>query len=207
LLFVDPYINPISVEELRAMLDVEKKFGYRVVGIDEKFSDSSIDSVRTFPVKTITAGSEDEARASLRRLGKGVLVISRPRDSGSLRVFSRDSRAQIVEIPHKLSHLLDRNQADLLRVGRSFIGFSLSSLIEDHKTMWWLSFLVRYAEKYDLPLILFSGASRSEELAHPRIVFSILIQAGASRDRALTIIDGRNFLKMLGLKLEEDAGK
>ncbi|MGC8910378.1 MAG: hypothetical protein ACP5O5_07370 [Fervidicoccaceae archaeon] len=199
MLLVDAYVRPKNEEEINKIFELEARFGYKAVGIDKQYEGSSDERIVTFPVRVVSGRNEAEAKEVLRECKKGELVISKPNDPGSLRVFSRDTRAHIVEISPKLVHLMDRNQAELLKVGKSFIGFSLSSLIDDPKMFWWLSFLLNYSMKYNIDLVIFSGASRFEELVHPKTTLNLLIQAGSPKEIAFKIMDGNKLLKILGI--------
>lgn len=204
MLLVDAYVRPKDEEELNKILELEERFGYRAIGVGAHFLKVSKNKILTFPVRVVSAESEEKAKVALKECKKGELVISRPRDPGSLRVFSRDKRSHIVEIPPKLIHLMDRNEAEILKVGKSFIGFSLSTIIYEPKNYWWLSFLLNYSIKYNVNFIIFSGATRFEELVHPKIALSILMDAGVSREIALKILDGSRLLKTLGFSTNEE---
>jgi len=189
LYLVDAYVRPAKADDLPAIIELEKKIGYKIVGVDDRFFRHSFNTdVKIFPVRVISAKSEDEAKSLLRNLSKNEVVIAQAKDVGALRTFSKDRRANIIEIPPRLSPYLDRNQADLFSVGKSMIGFNASNLIDEPRLFWWLSFLISYAERYALHILVYSGARRFDEVIHPKVVLNMLIQAGVKKGRALMII-------------------
>ncbi|MEM3535464.1 MAG: hypothetical protein QW039_05635 [Fervidicoccaceae archaeon] len=193
MLLLDAYVIPRSPKDLNDILKAEKLFGYRAVGVDYSSLPSNISSeeISVFPVRAVSASTEAEAKEILHNIRKNdALNIARANGAGALRVFSRDSRIHIVEISPKLAQYLDSNQAKLLKVGRSLLGFSLSSIQDDLRNVWWLSYLTKYSVKYSIGMVIYSGARELSELAHPKIVLSMLVQTGLTREMALSIMDG-----------------
>lgn len=163
LLSSDIYIKPNSVEELESILEMEKKLGYRYVGIDANFmgKDYKIprDLYTGYTIK-IVAATENEAKNALKNVKKdNPLVIGFAKDQGAMRVFSRDRRVDILEVEPRLLHFLDRNQSILMKQGKTALGINLKIIRENPRFVAVVDYYVKFSLKYLVPLVVFSESN------------------------------------------------
>ncbi len=187
--YTDLLVKPRSFDEAVYMMKLLKKMGYCTVGVDVGIGSEKIRSLRekgetmgmrVLEVVTLNAKDEREAKKAVSELGRGRIVIGKPRSPSVLRFFSRDSRVHVVEPVPRLTKLFDRNQSALMKQGRSMLGLNLSILLRDPSLLPWFDRMISFALRYGVDLVLYSGASSWNMLWHPRIVRHLLSSMGYS---------------------------
>lgn len=185
-LFSDMYISPKDRDSLIRILTLEKKLGYENVGIDPDLlksigpvSEKIREKIKIFPIKIIEAKEEGLARKKIKKIDrKDLILIGRTTTPAVFRFFSKDSRIRIIEAFPKIIKFLDKNEAELLKIGESVIGVNLSRLVEKPANLSWFSQVVKKSHYFGIPLVLYSGATTWNQLWHPRVLYSIYENIG-----------------------------
>jgi RNase P/RNase MRP subunit p30 len=192
-LFADYYIFPKDEEELKKIVKVAQSLNYSLIGIDEKYS-TKISSLASEQLKVLTsrrveAFDEREAKNKLHAAGKKVsITIGVAKGASALRFFSKNKSVDIIEISPKLHRVMDKNQADLMKQGKTSIGINLGEIVRKLELIPFAEFLIKYALKYDIKIAFYSGAEKYSELWHPRSVFHLLKTFGITERVAKSIV-------------------
>ncbi len=185
-LFSDIYISPKDRKSLTHILQLEKKLGYKNIGIDPDLlksigpiSEKIREKINILPTKIIEANEEGIARKKIKKIERrDLILIGRTSTPAVFRFFSKDSRIRVIEAFPKIIRFLDKNEAELLKIGESVIGVNLSRLVEKPINLSWFSQVVKKSHYFGIPLVLYSGATTWNQLWHPKILYSIYENIG-----------------------------
>ncbi len=189
--FTDLYTEPSSREEAYKIILYSKKLGYSWIGVKKDSIPEtwqvSQEKINVVEVNRIEAESEKEAKSKLNKLnGQREIVIGKAKGPGALRVFSRDSRVRVLELTPRLTVLLDKNQATLMKMGETYLGINLSIIKKNPAMLSWFEAVIARALKHGIKIIVYSGARNWSYLWHPRTIVSLITSIGFPKEIAFT---------------------
>ncbi len=198
-MYTDLLVEPREGIEALRIIKVARRMGYRVIGLREDklesdkakiLGEASKLGVKVLNVVEVESSSELEAKKIVRRVySNDKVLIGIPQTPSALRFFSRDTRVRVVEIPPRLTKLLDRNQAKLMLQGESLVGIRLSRLLKKVKLVPWLDKILSFSIRYGVDVIMYSGARDWSMLWHPKTIISLLSMMGYPRGFAKTVLN------------------
>ncbi len=200
IVFTDHYVRP-APREAGKVLEREVFLGFRRVGLDHRLfyqlEGSFRRRVSVFPVKFIEASSEAEAKKHLRRI-EDTVVIGRAKGPGALRVFSRDSRVDVVELTPRLTRLFDRNEAKLLMQGLSYVGINLSIIGKSPRMLPWIRSILARCFKHGIKPLVYTGASNPSSVWSPKSIYSLVRSLGFPRGFSLSVLTSDLAMEAIG---------
>ena len=197
-MYTDLLLKPEEDEEAIRIFKIARRMGYRIIGLTSDknlcrenriVEEASRLGLKILRVVEIETGNEASARKLVRKTYDGnKILIGIPKSPSALRFFSRDTRVKVVEIPPKLTKLLDRNQAKLMLQGESLIGIRLSRIADKIKLIPWMDKILSFSVRYGVDTVLYSGAREWNMLWHPKTIISLISMLGYPKDFAKTVI-------------------
>lgn len=181
--FIDLHLNPTDIKERHNMLRRAESMGYNAVGLTsykKEIQSYDLDIITRMDLNPNTRG---DLLNILRKIRRNVEIIAVECNSKEVaRQAAKDHRVDILNFPqdHKRRYVwFDRQEAILARETNCSIEINLISLLNRDPIR--LAELLRkirteifIASKYDIPVILSSGATHSYELRDPRTLASTL---------------------------------
>jgi len=195
--FIDLNIKA-TVKNLLEMMEKSKKLGYKLVGVDVsllKGVNSGIDMVSRI---NLTPKNINELSRDLKKYRRRVEIISVQCNSINIsRKAAKDHRVDIISFSEHINGKrrvwLDRQEANLASESNVFYEFLFKDLLGKRgltasKVIYnWRRELAN-ARKYDVPVLISSGASSTLELREPRALASVMRLLDLDEAEALEMV-------------------
>lgn len=204
--FIDLHLRaPVKKENLEAMLELAIKLGYKGVGLvhnGQQFNDlkpltveKKLDLVSRINIKPMNI---NELTSSIRRLRKKYEVLAvECRTKKIARQAAKDHRVDILDFPTMVSarsrNLFDRKEAALASDANSAYEINLSELLSlqgvDRARLFSISSReIRNAKRFDVPVIISSGARIPLQMRDPRGLAAVLTMLGSNNEEGLDAV-------------------
>jgi len=192
-LWMDSYVCPASREELASLLKLQRRMGYKYVGLCVESGLGNKDiaalarslSIKVILARVLCAERPGEAKKLLREGEGAELIIGRPGSIEAYRFMSRDSRFKIIEVSPSMIKHIDRGEAGLLTIGGGYLGFDLKRLINSPSNVSVLKAFFSRVFKWSIPFKLYSSATNVFEVWHPKHVYFLAKSMGFQGRKAL----------------------
>ncbi len=190
---VDLKIRYFNSNEFSKLLLWLKKFGYYVIAVEGlKEKPLQVKGIRILRRITIEAISEGEAKRKLRGIKQRYDIVAlKPKSYGVARLAARDGRVDLIPIDEDTLRYVDLSEIRLLEKSRGAFELVLSTMYLNRYNMRFIKALqskLMLLTRYDVPLVVTSGASNVYELWHPKHVIGLLMLYGVSEYKALDTI-------------------
>lgn len=192
-MWMDSYICPSTRNDLPILLVELRKMGYSSVGlcadIYEQEKDltelSKLYGISIFRSDLIETSNTTIAKKILKEKRASEIVIGKPISLDVYRFMSRDSRFTIIEVSPKLLIHIDRGEAELLKIGGSYLGFNLKQIINKPSNLSFLKSFLTRTLKWSIPFRFYSSATNVYETWHPKHIYFIAQSLGFHGKRVL----------------------
>ncbi len=190
---VDLKIRYSNSNEFSKLLLWLKKFGYYVIAVEGlKEKPLQVKGIRILKRITIEATSEGEAKRKLRGIKQRYDIVAlKPKSYGVARLAARDGRVDLIPIDENTLRYVDLSEIRLLEKSRGAFELVLSTIYLNRYNTRFIKALqskLMLLTRYDVPLVVTSGASNVYELWHPKHVIGLLMLYGVSEYKALDTI-------------------
>lgn len=184
----DLWIRIEDRNALTELVNMAKKLGYTVLGIEclgnyGQVLESSLKRLKGIKLLkriTIISSNESEVKHSLRGIKLNYDVVAvKPLSYQVARLAARDGRIDLVVADKESLKFIDLSEIRLLEKFKGAIEIPLNQLLVPSEVL--LSKLIRklrLISRYDVPLVLSSGAKSPYELWHPLHIVGLMTMLG-----------------------------
>lgn len=201
--FVDLHLRPPDeTARIKAMLELAAKLGFKGVGLVLEGSDprhlqdlASEIGVDLVSRCNLTPRNANELTAALRRLRRRFEVVAvECRNKKVARQAAKDHRVDILNFPSSLSmrgrNRFDRQEASLASGANCSYEINVSDLLETKEESRSRLFAlmrteIENAKRFDVPIVVSSGASSSLQMRDPRGLAAVATLTGLLMEEGL----------------------
>lgn len=169
--YIDLWIKSLDPELCRMLHET----GYSIIVLEGTYP-SVCEGILVFEKKIVEAASRKELLHKLRNVDRKYVVSVKPRSVESARVAARDSRVDTIILDEDSVRFMDKHQFNLMKQFVKPLEFSLNTWL---RTSLKNRALVHRAlftciHRYGLPIVVSSGASKWNEVIHPKSAIEFL---------------------------------